>query len=67
MRQFLRASGVDVAPPGPSILMVDNSSLGERLEGCSIGLDAPRLRALRRATSLSTKRRLPLVAPPAAD
>ena len=36
--------------------------LGEWLEGCAIGLDAPRLRALRRATSLSTKRRLPLVA-----
>ena len=42
--------------------MVGNSSLGEWLEGCAIGLDALRLRALRRATSLSTKRRLPLVA-----
>jgi hypothetical protein len=37
--------------------MVGNSSLGEWLEGCSIGLDALRLRALHRATSLSTKRR----------
>ena len=29
----------------PSLLMVGNSSLGEWLEGCSIGLDALRLRA----------------------